>query len=323
MWFYNMCPELDLSFISNTKKLNKLKNNIQFQNTFARTLTDALNRYRIDGLPDTISERVVKQSLIWYGSVVFFEREGKPMALPGRATEEFNVNGDPKFGWVHGVNGFNERIRLYIPGADDSTFLREGNNLQSSPQSYKGVYVRENALTFPFVNYAMEYARNIADSMRTLDVCRANAKQPFVVVAEESIVGSVKAFFKERNDNNEYIISTGVFPADKINILPFSTNTENLKNCTDMIEWYWNQWRELCGLNSNSNPDKKERLITAEANANNEATDAQLDKSLEYIQFGLDQVNEVFNLNVTVRPTIEKEDYEDDAFNDVPGISAE
>lgn len=301
------------------KKMSKMKNNIMFQNTFARLLQDALNRYKFNGLPETISERVLLQSLIWYGSAVIFEKEGNLLALPGVPTGAgFNIYGDPSECWVFSATGqFNEPVKTFLPGSDESSFLKNTLAGRATGQP-KGVFVRENALCYPFINQTIFFADAISDSMRTLDVCRQNIKQPYVIVAEESIVNSVREFFKKRNNNEEYIISSGVFPSDKISLLPFETNADNLTNSTQLIDWYENKWRELCGLDNNGQMDKKgENLINAEVDINDEYTDMGIDKCLKYIQESLDYVNKLFGVNITVEANRKEEtDENDDLFGD-------
>lgn len=313
-WLQNYATQIDLTGAKSLRKIAKAKNAIEFQNTFARCFRDAISRYEITGLPETISQRVVLMALACYGSVIFFERDGRWLALPGGATENFNIYGDPMYGWVWGRNGYNERIRLYIPGGDDDDFLTKGVGETEGHGEMRGVFIRENAICFPFMAYAYEYASAISDSMRTLDVCRQNIKQPYIITAEEAIVNSVKEFFKTRNENVEAIISSGVFPADKISLLPFSTNADNLKNATDMIEWYWNQWDMLCGKHGNANPDKKERLIVDEVNSGNEKSDENVESCIKYIQEGLNLFNEISGYNAQCVSTAEegKEENNDD-----------
>lgn len=290
------------------KKLAKMKNNIMFQNTFARLLQDALNRYKFNKLPGTISERVLLQSLLWYGSAVIFEKDGNLLCLPGVPTGAgFNIYGDPSECWVFSATGqFNEPVKVFLPGSDESSFLK--NTLTGKQYGdIRGVFIRENALCYPFINQCIFFADAISDSMRTLDVCRQNIKQPYVIVAEESIVNSVKQFFKKRNNNEEYIISSGVFPADKINLLPFETNADNLDNATELVDWYENKWRELCSIENNGQIDKKgENLIEKEVDVNDQYTEMSVDKCIKYIQESLDHVNEIFGTNITVEP-VEKE----------------
>jgi len=296
------------------RKLADMKNNIMFQNSFARKVLDALHRYYIEGLPESCSQRVVLQSLLWYGSVVFFEQEGGLIALPGVPTgQAFNVYNDPAEAWVFSAVGqYNKAVKLYLPGSDENAFLK--NTIAGKAgNEYKGVYVRENDIRFPFINHVIFYAEAIADSMRTLDVCRQNIKQPFIIACEESVVNSVKEFFKHRDNNENYIIDTGVFPADKISLLPFDTNADNLKNATELIDWYENKWRELCGFKNNSQIDKKgENLIQAEVDVNDEYTYITVDESMACIQKGLDDVNKLFGTNMHVRKYEEKEDAKND-----------
>jgi len=306
LWFNNL---FNIYLLGNdagnmtNKKLAKMKNNIAFQNQFALKVLDGEHRYYIEGLPESCSQRVVLQSLLWYGSVVFFEKDGSLIALPGVPTgQAFNVYGDPAEAWVFSAVGqYNQPVKLYLPGSDENAFLK--NTIAGKAgNDYKGVYVRENDLCYPFIRHVIWYAEAVADSMRTLDVCRQNIKQPYIITAEESIVNSVKEFFKQRDINQDYIISSGVFPADKIALLPFETNADNLDNATELIDWYENKWRELCGFENNGQIDKKgENLISTEVDVNNEYTWISVDKSMDTIQRGLDNVNKLFGTNMQVK----------------------
>lgn len=285
------------------KKLASFKNQISFVNTFNVKVQDALHRYHFEGLPDTISERVILQALLWYASVVFFEREGNLLALPcAPSGDGFNIYGDYGSVWAFSRNGMlNEEIKVYLPGSDESSFL--GQTLGGIyDQTNKGVLVWENTQRFPFINQTIFYSSAISDSMRTLDVCRKNIKNPYIVVAEESAVNTVKQYFESRDNNEEYIISSGVFPADKVKVLPLVTNSDNLQAITALIEWYEAKYRELCGVDNNSQIDKKgENLIQAELSVNDEYTDMSVDKCIETIQKGLDDVNKIFGTNITVK----------------------
>ncbi len=281
------------------KKLAKIKNDITFTNTLARLILDALQRYDIEGLPETCDKRVVKESFLWHGSCMLFDKNDNLISLPGMPTDDFNVYGNPKYGWVYGRQGFNEKISLYIPGGELSDFVRK-TFFKVAGKGYQGVYVRENYICFPFINHVIDYASAIADTMRTLDVVRSNIKQPFIVVAEQSVVNSVKEFFKARNENLEYLVDSGVFPVDKIKLLPIDTNATALKDATDLIEWYYNMFYELCGVNSNSNPDKKAELTTAEITANNDIVLIQAQKTLECLEEHFDIVNKVFGTHIKV-----------------------
>ena len=319
MWYNEIfnCISLNLGNSKPTnKKLAAFKNNAEFQNAFARLTYKALARYDFEGLPDTVNERVLKMALLYHGSVCFFEKEGNLLALPAMPDSSLTLYGDFKSCFVYGRNGYNQKVNLYIHGGADSKLVDKGYP-STGNKTPSGVWVRENEYAYPFLNFCIAYAEKIADTMRTLDVSRKNIKTPYIISAEEQIINSVKRYFENRDNNEEYIISSGVFPADKIALLPIETTAENLKACTDLIEWYMNDFDSLCGKNSNANQDKKERLLVDEVNANNETTESNIDAILRYMQQGLDDVNEHFGVNITV---IKKEEDDDD---DLSGMDSD
>ena len=295
----------DIVNSSNTpqKTLAKYKNNYSFMNHIMRCLNIALHRYKFNGLPDTIKERPLKRALLHHGNVIFFEENGGLFALPGGGMADVNIYGEPGTAWIYGMNGFNKELKLAIPGGADASLLRKNIDGQTMPESKKGVYVRENYCNYPFVNYCIETAIAIADTMRTLDVVRKNIKHPYLISAEQSIINTIKSFFNKRDNNEEYIISSGVFPADKIKMLPLDQNPEAIKCATDLIEWYWNLFFELCGFNSNSNPDKKAQLTTVEINSNNDIIALQAAQVIECLTEDLELVNKLYGTNITVEKT--------------------
>lgn len=314
MWYGPLFGCININLGGKAVKQNKLasmKNQITFQNVFARLVKKGLSRYEIEGLPDTCSERVVKMSLLYHGSVGFFEKEGSVLALPAAPGSGITLNGDFTKMWVYGRNGFNEEIPLYIPGGENSKTVAQASTGIKVTSEKRGVWVRENEIVYPFLNYCIDYADKISDTMRTLDIARFYLKRPGIFVAEEQAVASLKKFFDSMENNQPYdIVSTGIYDVTKVNLLQIEQNPDNVKGCTDLIEWYMNDFDNLCFKNSNSNPDKKERLLVDEVNSNNESTDAQGNSFLEYLQEQFDFVNECLGTNITVK--LNKEDKEDD-----------
>lgn len=285
------------------KKLNKIKNDFVMQNEVIRNITDALDlRYDIIGLPETCSKRVVLQSLLFYGYVFFFEKQNNLLALPGMPDGSgINVYADFAGAYVYGANGYNERINLYIPGSDESAFLQrtiEGNRSGTSG----GVMVRENKMLYPFINQCMYYAERQADTLRKIETAEKNAAAPYIITAEESIINTVKSFMQHRDNNEEYIISSGIFPADKIKLLPFDISADAIRVMTSTYDWYCSHFRELCGVKASTNIDKKgENLIQDEVNINDDYTAGQIDKVIAELNIGFDTVNKMFGVNISAK----------------------
>lgn len=282
------------------KKLAKYKNNIAFQMKFMEFVGDALNRYKITGLPDTCNERVVKESLLWYGDVFFFEKFGNLVALPGLPDgSSINTYGDYAGAYVFAPNGVNERIKLILPNVGNNKFLERTIQGQEHSDG-EGVLVRENAMIYPFMKTVVFYADAIADTMRTLDVCRENIKRPFIVTAEESVVPSVRQYFKNVANNESYVISSGVFPADKVSVIPFDNNPQYCDTASSLIDWYEQKFREQCGFqNMGGQIDKKgENLISEEVTQNDQYTDNKITQALYWLNAGFDLVNSNFGTNI-------------------------
>lgn len=312
------CIDVSLGGKSKTmKRITQFKNQVEFMNALARLTKRALARYGFEGLPDTVNERVLKMALLFHGCVCFFEKEGNILALPALPNSNLNLYGEWKSCFVYGRNGFNAQIPLYIPGADESKTVNAGYINLNITEQPSGVFVRENEFIYPFMNYCITYAEKIADCMRTIDVTRKNIKKPFIITAEEQLVPTIKKFFDNRDNNEEYIVSSGVFPADRISLLPIETNADSIKAATDLIEWYYNDFDNLCNWNSNANPDKKERLLVDEVNSNNESMSEVRDNFIEYLQEQIDNVNKYLGANIKVKIK------EDEANDDIRGMGTE
>lgn len=315
-------------------KMRKWENDKQFQITFIRLVNESLERYHFIGLPETVSERVVLQSLLWYGDIVFFKGpDGGIYALPGVPTGSgFNINGDPGEAWVYSVmNGqYNKQIKLYIPGSDESAFLKQLIGTQQTGQP-AGVIVWENKMRYPFIDTCWYFAKCIADCYRTLDVTRYWLKRPLLLTGPEEYSESVKNLIDGMDENpNAIYIKEMMGVQQSTTLLNTNANGQNLTDVTGLLEWYENKFRELCGLDSNSQMDKKgENLINAEITVNDQYQQMSLDKCINEIQKGIDDVNRFFGLNISIEENEaieevkEEQEAEQNEQDDLPGMDGE
>lgn len=306
-WYDNVFPCIP-TYIGEHKpvkqqQLAKWRNNIELQNIFIRLVDMALSRYDIENYPDTVSGRVLRMSLLFHGSVVFFKKWGDIYALPGTPYDMPNINGDYRYAWVYGRNGFNEPVTLFIPGGYNGAMFNEAGSFYREPDA---VWVRENMEVFPFINHCMSYAERIADAYRVLDVNRHHMKTPYFIFTEDQSLPTVKKTMDMISDNVDTIVGTGVFDPNKVNLLNTGVGGDIFKGTTDLIEWYWNDFYKLCGLHANSNPDKKERLTTAEVTAGDEPTKQNQANLFDYLQEQLDFANECLGTDMKVK-FLEKE----------------
>lgn len=293
-------------FCKKNKKLEDLKNDLLFAQVLTKNIDIALGcRYKILNLPDTVSERVVMESLLVYGNVVFFKDKNMDciLALPGvMAQGGLNLYGDPVGMYVFSKNGladFNREVKLYKKG--DNKILYEGSG-NSNIEEPDAVCIWENRSRYPFFQTVLYFSEAIADTYRTIDVAKTYIKNPFICVAEESAVPSVRKMLEEFRNNKEFIIaSTGIQSIDKFNILDITTAPESINTAATLVDWYESKFLDACSMKSNQNVDKKgENLISDEVNILDDKVSKTTNNILDYIQEQLDIANEFLGTNMKV-----------------------
>ena len=327
MW-YNDYFCIPMTKCKSRKKLAEFDNTQLQVSTITRLIEEALDRYGVEGLPDTCNERVVLQSLLVYGAVTFFKEKGSILALPSAPTGNgFNIYGDPTAAWVFSKNGmFNKEVKLFVPGGTTDELLMKGMLGGEAKGTSNGVIVWENKTRTPFIITTMIFANAIADTMRTIDINRMWLKRPFIPVCEESLVPSVNAMFSKMVNNEEVIpVSTGVMDISRFDLKPIDVSPATIKAATELVEWYENKFREYCGTESNTQMDKKgENLIEKELDANDEYVQKTDSRIIDYLNEQFDFVNKVFGTNIKavtrkVEQEVEEQEEGDEDNEDVSG----
>lgn len=307
MWYHDMFGEINMTLTKRPKSISKLAryNNMQAWQMWFRILVNkALNRYEFQNLPDTINERVLKLSLLWHASVCVFEKDGHLMALPGAAgTNGVTVYGDYTYSSVYGRNGFNEEIPLWLKGQKELPFLAQAYLPVDKFKKPRGVWFRENPLKFPFVDICISYADQIADTWRKMENMRSLLTKPLVISGVKEDVPTARALYEELSSNSPLIFLTRKLESGQFDFERLQMPPDTLKAYTDHIEWLLNQFEAECGRKTNANPDKKERLLTDEIQAGDEAARSNVDAVCDYMQkYGFDVVNEHYGTDIRVVP---------------------
>lgn len=304
MW-YDGFFMINTSYSTSMKKIAKMKNYHTFANQFFKLCNMAYMRYKLKGLPDTVSERLILQSLLIYGNIVFMEKGGAIFALPSiPGGKGYNINGDPISAYTFSMNGnteFTKEVPLYVQGGLDSNVLNYGMVGQKNSNN-SGVLIWENKTRYPFINSVIYYASQIADTLRTIDTAKVWLKVPSMPICEEALVQSVKDVFKALKNNDEIIpVAAGVRGLEKFDLKPVGDITRNIQTATELVDWYEMAFRAECGFKSNTAIDKKgENLIADEVNINDSITDTTTDTIVEFLQSQFDRVNSIFGTNITV-----------------------
>lgn len=144
------------------------------------------------------------------------------------------------------------------------------------------------------------FALRLYEAERTADVNIKAQKTPALLIGDESFKLSMKNLWNKINGNEPVIfgdkkqLSSDVIRSIKIDA-PFIAD-----KVMDYKKEIWNEALTYLGIN-NIMISKKERLITDEANSNNELINMNLQSRLAPRKFACKQFNELFGTNIDVR----------------------
>ena len=244
----------------------------------------AFNVIKWRNLPDGVQSRLIEKYLILKGQCVFyFDKKRGYMSLPPVEQLGLNVYEEPAQWRAFGTGYQSEKL--------DST---------------NSVLIYANALRKPtaeIINYYCKILANI--DLATLNNVNA-VKTPFIFTGNEKqlltmkniyekISGNEPVIYKDKNSGDmefQAVPTEATFIADKL---------------LQLYILYDARIKTLLGID-NLQTQKKERLITDEANANNETINAHRVKSLETRQEAATAINKLYGLNITVDYNAEIED---------------
>lgn len=242
----------------------------------------ATSAFTWDGLPEGMHERHIENLLYSKGMAVFFrDPDMSFMCLEGHSCDRQNVYGEPTAYRVTGV-GYQRRF-----GADDVVII-DNNNLRVA--------------TGDIVDF---YVYKMAEVERTMDVNVKAVKTPVIFACDDRDVLTFKRLFQQIDGNVPAIFADKGLNLDSIQA--YKTEAQFLGNeLQDYKKSVENELLTFLGLN-NIPSEKKERLITDEANSNNQLIQSYIDLQLDARKRAADAINDKFGLSVTVeKRTVEK-----------------
>ena len=257
--------------------LSELLNHLTFRVLYDKFRLVAMNAFEWEGLPEGIEERHIEKTLLERGYAAFFRDPDMDfMCLPARQNGQVNVYSDPL------------------------GYTAYGMNYQKTYAADKIVIIENNKLRLPTDDFVMFYVNKLAEIERTMDVNVKACKTPIVFACDDKDVLSLKNVFQKVDGNVPAIFADRNLNLDSVAV--FDTKAKflgiELRDLEHSIE---GDLLTFLGQN-NVAVEKKERLITDEANANNELIESFFDLQLEARQRACDKINELFGLSIRVKP---------------------
>lgn len=237
----------------------------------------AVSRFVWQGLPATCDSRFLEKTLCLDGRAIF-------------------VN-DPKYGYL--------TLRCNISG---------DYNIYENPVAYhawsfgysetfdadKCVRIRNNLLDIATDYILNMYAQRLADIEMTSDVNVFAQRTPILILGSEKQRYQLEQMYKSYDGHAPAIFGVKDMIPENFNCLktdaPFVV--DKLQAHKDIM---WNEALTFLGVETNPSSNKKERLIINEVDSNNDLTDLCASSMLLTRQEACEQINKMFNLNVSVK----------------------
>lgn len=261
------------------QKLNRTKAENILTETFLyeRFRLLMINQFKWNGLEDfNIQERHIENYLFDHGFCLFFEDPmiGK-LCLPCSGCGKQNVYGD------------------YVK------YRATGFNYSEVVPADKSVLIENNKLRMPTHKAVVYFVTRLYELTRTMDVNVKQLKLQSLFTATDKNILTLKKVIDNIDDNEWATIVDSSLTAEEI-VKAVQTGVKCLTpELTDRYNAVMNEALTYFGIN-NSNTDKRERLITDEANANNQLIDSCAEMFLESRVRACEEINKKFGTNVSV-----------------------
>lgn len=260
--------------------LSDLLNDLTYRTLFDRYKLICLNEHEWSGLPEGIEPRHIEKWLFTRGYCCFFKREkGGFMVLECSSDGRQNVYGDPTGYSIYGVG------------------------YQTHRPADKCVIIKNNLLSLPTSDFVTHYVNKLTEAERTMDVNVKACKTPVIFTCDDKDLLTFKSIFQKVDGNTPALFVDRGLKMDSIQA--FLTGVKFMG--IELMDYKRSVEGDLLTfLGQNNTPvDKKERLITDEAEANNQLIQSFADLQLEARQKACEEINQMFGLNISVRRKVQ------------------
>lgn len=200
---------------------------------------------------------------------------------------------------------------------DPTGYRATGFNYSKFVDAKDGVLIENNKLRMPTADAIRYFTDQLYEIVRTRDTNIKTLKLPFILGCTDKDVLTYKKILEEI-ENNTWALFTNknmVNIDEAIKVLPTGVKPFTAE-LTDQYHDIMNEALTYLGIN-NANTDKRERLITDEANANNQFIESCAEMFLEARKRACEEINKRFGTNISVELRNKPEEVVNNAFNNV------
>jgi hypothetical protein len=261
-------------------------NNLTYTDYYCRLMLLARSVFAWDGLPPGLDEKWIERYFYHHGKAMFFKDK-----TFGYVVSQFSDDGM--------LNIYDEPTHITPVANDSSSVIFNKLDIRPYKVGAECVLMRNNDIAFPTKSTIKLYALRLAEIQRTIDININAQKTPTLITGSEKQMKSLKTVYKQWNGNEPVIYADKSLELDSINVLktdaPIAFDKLQIQKHA-----VWNEVMTFLGIN-NANMDKRERLVAGEVQSNNEQIELSAHCMLKARETACKQINDLFNLNVSVR----------------------
>lgn len=262
-----------------TKIINSQLSNFKtYRSYFRQMLTLAENVFEFENLPEFIDVAYMNKKLLRCGSVAFSkDEELGVIALPYRNIGTLDVYGRP--------------VKIEV--------FANNNNYHRVLNSDEFVIMYDNNGRYPLYLDIVQMAERIALCVRTQDINVAQQKTPRVWIANDDSLNTIRGLLNNIDANAETVVAQESVEIDDLECVldpaPYVTDKIDLH-----LDKLWAEFFRLIGI-ANLQEQKRERIIQDEMIASQGGTIASRYSRFQPRKNAIDQINEKFGTNISVK----------------------
>ena len=241
-------------------------------------------------LPKGMDERYLERSLYYKGMASLFETpEFGYINTQCSSNGYLNIYGYPSALNCNTYNGLHWYKKLF-------TTLGETDEVIEKQRKEECILVLNDWEGMPTAFTIEQFAYRMYLAQRTADVNMAAQRTPVMVVCSDKQRLTMQNLYSQYDGNQPFIFGDKDASINENSLKALKTDAPYIcDKVTDYKKEIWNEFLQFLGVNSIS-IEKKERLITDEANQNNEVINLYLQSRLATRQKACEQFNELYGL---------------------------
>lgn len=261
-----------------------------FMNMYRRMAKIILSMFTYENLPDSMDQRFLEESLFEDGQASVLYDTDKKLIINTRCADNGEIN----------IYNLPTRINCYSVNFRTDRIVYNGIIEDTLNKETQAVLMLNDEERLPSWVYVFEYAERLADAQKTIDINVRAQRTPILILGSKKQKETLENMYAQYDGYKPVIMGDADYLSqDSIK----SVNTgapyvaDKIQNLKKEI---WNEFLGTFGIN-NINVEKKERLISAESDSNNEVTNYALKSYFDARKRAVKQINELFGTNIEVK----------------------